>query len=492
MNSQLSTRLVDPTIGANTAVDNTDESLASYLDLISQQRWLIFIVALVISLCGVVYAYMASPQYESNLLVHVEEKGQREPKNILGEAGSMIDYKTPSAAQIELLRSRLVIARATDALRLYIDAKPRRMPLLGGVIANVGLANYFPELLKVGNYAWGKEAISVSEFTVPAIYEGRTFRLRNLGNKKYQVDDPQSGFTARGVVGQTLNESTPEGEITLHINEIRSLPEKEFNLVRNSRLAVIESIQNALTVLELGKQSGIISTTLKGSDADLIYRILTEIGQQYMALNNSRRTEEADKSLAYLNRRLPELRQQLEQAEARYNQFRNAHGTVDIVEEGRQSLQRSAAARTRRIELEQKRGELLTRFTTNHPSVVTVNEQLAEVSQELREAANHLKNLPLIEQEMVRLAREVKVNNELYSALLASSQQLQLISIGKTSNVHMVDAPEKPDRPVTPNRPRIIAVSIFLGISLGIMMALYMQASRIAKSKNCFQISYQN
>ena len=43
-----------------------------------------------------------------------------------------------------------------------------------------------------------------------------------------------------------------------------------------------------------------------------------------------------------------------------------------------------------------------------------------------------------------------EVNNELYSALLASSQQLQLISIGKTSNVHMVDAPERPERPVTP------------------------------------------
>jgi tyrosine-protein kinase Etk/Wzc len=86
----------------------------------------------------------------------------------------------------------------------------------------------------------------------------------------------------------------------------------------------------------------------------------------------------------------------------------------------------------------------------------------------------------LMEQEMVRLAREVKVNNELYSALLASSQQLQLISIGKTSNVHLVDAPEKPDRPVTPNRPRIIAVSIFLGISLGIMMAFIRRSLQTA------------
>lgn len=457
-----------------------DESLASYLDLISQQRWLILMVAVIISLGGVMYAYMASPQYEANLLVHVEEKGQREPKNILGEAGSIIDYKTPSSAEIELLRSRLVIARAIDKLKLYIDAKPRRLPLVGRLISSMGLVNYFPALQGRGNYAWGKEAISVSEFSVPTVYEMRTFRLRNLGGKNYQLSESQSGIRKQGIVGQVLKAQTSEGEITLLIDEIQAAPGVEFSLVRSSRLAVIEAVQNSLTVSELGKQSGVISATLKGNDADLVYRLLTEISQQYMLLNSSRRTEEADKSLAYLNRRLPELRQQLEQSEVRYNQFRNTHGTVDIGEEGRLSLQRSAAARTRRIELEQKRGELLTRFTSNHPSVIAVDEQLSEVNREIRESASHLKNLPLIEQEMVRLARDVKVNSELYSALLSSSQQLQLISIGKTSNVHLVDAPEKPDRPVTPNRPRIIAVTIFLGIALGVFVAFIRRSLQTA------------
>lgn len=480
MNSQLSTHVIQAAEIDSSYLKDADESLASYLDLISQQRWLILIVAVIISLGGVMYAYMASPQYEANLLVHVEEKGQREPKNILGEAGSIIDYKTPSSAEIELLRSRLVIARAIDKLKLYIDAKPRRLPLVGGLISSMGLVDYFPALQGRGNYAWGKELVSVSEFSVPTVFEMRTFRLRNLGGKNYQLSESQSGIRKQGIVGQVLKAQTSEGEIALLIDEIQAAPGVEFSLVRSSRLAVIEAVQNSLTVSELGKQSGVISATLKGNDADLVYRLLTEISQQYMVLNSSRRTEEADKSLAYLNRRLPELRQQLEQSEARYNQFRNTHGTVDIGEEGRLSLQRSAAARTRRIELEQKRGELLTRFTSNHPSVIAVDEQLSEVNRELRESASHLKNLPLIEQEMVRLARDVKVNSELYSALLSSSQQLQLISIGKTSNVHLVDAPEKPDRPVTPNRPRIIAVAIFLGIALGVFVAFIRRSLQTA------------
>ena len=127
MNSQLSTQVGHPAESVHSFAKHTEESLASYLELISHQRWLIICVALLVSLCGVLYAYLAAPQYESNLLVHVEEKGQREPKNILGEAGSMIDYKTPSAAEIELLRSRQVIARAVDRLKLYVEVKPKRL-----------------------------------------------------------------------------------------------------------------------------------------------------------------------------------------------------------------------------------------------------------------------------------------------------------------------------------------------------------------------------
>ncbi len=480
MNSQLSTQVGHQSESAHSYAKHTEENLASYLELISHQRWLIICVALLVSLCGVLYAYLATPQYESNLLVHVEEKGQREPKNILGEAGSMIDYKTPSAAEIELLRSRQVIARAVDRLKLYIEVKPKRIPIIGKVFSTLGAVNYFPALQSAGGYAWGKEAISVSEFSVPQPFENRIFKIRALEQGSFQLIESQSGLKQHGQVGQSLKIAIPEGEIVLLVEDIYAAPNVEFELVRSSRLAIIESVQTSLTVNELGKLSGMISATLKGARADQVYRLLTEIGNEYMTQNSSRRTEEADKSLAYLNRRLPELRQQLEQAEARYNQFRNTNGTVDIGEEGRLSLQRSAVARTRRIELEQKRSELLTRFTTHHPSIVAVDEQLSEVNRELREAGTHLKSLPLLEQEMVRLARDVKVNNELYSALLASSQQLQLISIGKTSNVHMVDAPERPERPVTPNRPRIIAVAIFLGISMGLLAAFVRRSLQTA------------
>jgi tyrosine-protein kinase Etk/Wzc len=451
--------------------DSGDSDLLACLHTLLEQRWLVLGVTLCVTLASLVYAFTAKPVYEASLMVHVEEKGQREPKNILGEAGSIIDYKAPAAAEVELLRSRMVVARAIDSLKLYIDAAPERFPLVGAWMADMGIATWLPWLSGVGGYAWGQESIVVSDFTVPEFFENREFYVQALPDRRFLVTEPESGLAFEGSVGEQVNEVTRYGPVLLRIDDLEASPGVRFKLLRSSRVAAIENVQRSMDVSELGKQSGVVTASLKGGSSEGVYRLLVEIGREYMAQNGARRTEEADKSLAWLNQRLPELKAQLELAEARYNQFRNLHGTVDIGEEGRINLQRSAAVRTRKIELEQKRAELLSRYTAKHPVVTAVDDQLLGVYRELRDAAAQLRELPVLEQEMVKLAREVKVNNELYAALLSSAQQLQLITVGKTSNVRLVDAPEKPDHPVSPNRPRVVVVALFAGIFLGVLAA---------------------
>ena len=460
--------------------DDSDTDLRAYVQTLSEFRWLVLWVALAVILTGTLYAFLAKPVYEASLMLHVEEKGQREPKNILGEAGSMFDYKTPAAAEVELLRSRLVVARAIDRHKLYISAWPQRFPLLGNWIASSRLTSLLPTLPWPGGYAWGDERIVVADFSVPEFLENREFSLTSLRDGRFMLAEPETGLWFEGSVGTSLDEPTRYGPLQLKVDVLHAAPGTRFGLVRSSRLSAIEAVQKSLDVAEIGKQSGVVLATLKGPTAEGVYSLLSSIAQEYMAQNSARRTEDADKSLAWLNQRLPELKQQLEQAEARYNQFRNQHGTVDIGEEGKINLQRSAAVRTRKIELEQKRLELLSRYTPSHPAVIAIDDQLRDVNRELRDAAAQLRELPVLEQEMVKLARDVKVNNELYSALLSSAQQLQLIKVGKTSNVRLVDAPEKPDQPVTPNRPRIVAISAFAGLFLGVLAAFLRRSLQTA------------
>jgi tyrosine-protein kinase Etk/Wzc len=217
---------------------------------------------------------------------------------------------------------------------------------------------------------------------------------------------------------------------------------------------------------------------MQGGDPRYINRLLTEIGREYMRQNQARKTEEAEKSLAFLNQQLPVLKHQLEQAEERYNQFRNAHGTVDLAEEARTSLAQAAAARAKRLELTQKKAELMARFTEDHPLVVALNRQRKEVDTEIEELAARIKSLPVLEQDEARLTRDIKVNTDLYTALSNTAQQLRLISVGRVSNVRMIDAPIAPEKPIKPNRPLIVALAVVSGLFLGTLVAFTRKAMK--------------
>lgn len=456
--------------------DETD--IRSYLDTVLDNRGLIAAIALTVSLIGIGYAFTAKPVYETNLMIHVEEATNKDTKNILGEMNSLFEYKTEASAEMELLRSRLVISRAIDNLRLYVNARPKRFPVIGNWLAKYNKDLSSPGIFGMGGYAWGAESIDVSTFNVPDALLNKQFVLTVEENGQYRLRQGEEEIELTGKTGTTLNANTDNGAIELRIDKVAANPGAQFYLTRSSRLSTIEGVQKSLTVAEQGRQSGVIGVTLEGSDPQIISSVLNEIGKEYVRQNADRKTEEANRALATLNKQLPELKAQLEQSEAELNKFRNTHGTIDLGEEAKLSLQQSAAAKLRRIELQQKRTELLSRFTNLHPAVIGVDDQIREINGEIRRVQEQIKTMPLLEQDVLRLTREVKVNTDLYTALANTAQQLRLITVGKGNNVRLVDTPVAPERPVTPNRPKIIAVSILLGLFLGIIAAFVRKALR--------------
>jgi len=376
---------------------------------------------------AVLYALVAKPVFEVNLMIHVEEESPNASKNILSEASSLFETKKAAIAEMELLRSRMVVSRAVDNLQLYIDVRPKYFPIAGFWFANQnGNALSTPGLFGYGGYVWGSERAELSLFEVPEPWLGREFTLTALGHDRFRFSGGGQPIVFDGEVGLRYRVPTPEGLIELKVDRLSANPGGRFRLRRMSRLAMIEAIQNALMINEQGKQSGIIEVKLQGENARRTFAVLSEIGREYMRQNLARKTEEAEKSLAFLNQQLPILKRQLEQAEDRYNQFRNAHSTVDLQEEARMSLTQASAARGRRMDLIQKKTELLARFTEDHPIVAAINRQLKEVDEEIDQVNIRIKDLPVLEQDEARLTRDIKVNTDLYTALSNTAQQLRL------------------------------------------------------------------
>ncbi|NVD74319.1 tyrosine protein kinase [Duganella sp. BJB1802] len=449
----------------------------SYAHVLAGRRWLVAAVALLCTLVALVYAVAARPVYEANLLLHVEEDNPNASRNILNDVSSLFETKKAAIAEMELLRSRLVVARAVDAQHLYIQTAPRYFPLGGAWLAARGDGRLSrPGLLGYGGYVWGGESIAVCRFEVPLAWYNRDFFITALGGGRYRLSDAGGRVLLEGAAGALAHQ---DGDgVELQVESLRAQPGGRFVVRRTTRLAALEQLQNALQISEQGKQSGVIAVRLQGHDAQQVAATLGQIGAEYMRQNLARRSEEAEKTLAFLDQQLPALKAQLEQAELRYNGYRGSHGSINIDQEVRIALDSLAAAQARRSAQVQRRAELLGRYTDEHPLLRALNAQARASEREIGALQERIAQLPLLEQEQSRLAREVKVDTDLYTALLNTAQQLRLVAVGRVGNVRLVDAPVAPERALLPDRPLIVVLGLVTGLFLGTLLAFASRAVR--------------
>lgn len=457
--------------------DDDTIDVRKHLDTLVEYRWLIVAITLLVTLLGVAYTFVTKPVYEANVLLQVEEN-VAQPRNILTDISGVFDKKSGAVTEMEVLRSRNVLSRVVDTTHYDVNVQPKYFPVVGAWIAHVNKRISTPGLFgmdRFNGYVWGAEQAAVSNFSVPEGLEGKSFILTSEGGDQYRVQQLEQGIDFHGRVNQTIKVPVSNGEIELQVSRIVARLGAQFILTRSSQIEAIEKLQNALTISEKGKQSGIISVALAGTDPKQTSNIVNEVGREYLRQTVDHKAEEAEKSLAFLNQQLPEIKQELEKAETKYNQIRNSYGTIDLGEESRVIVQQAASAQTKLVDLKQKRRELLARFADEHPSVQMINVQIQDLNRELNAINARIKRMPSVEQDVLRATRDVKVNTELYTNLLSTAQQLRQISASRLGGARLLDRAAVPVKPVKPKRMAAIAFAAALGMGLGIVAALAKQ-----------------
>lgn len=454
--------------------DAEDSKLVEYLDVLIVRRWLIAGAVAVCTLLGLAYALLATPIYQADMLVQVDDStggASGASNNVVSQMSSLFDTKSTAAAEIEIIGSRKVVSAAVDQLQLYVSAVPKRFPILGSWISRGKKTLAKPGLLGMGGYAWGNESIEVQAFDVPPDFYNQPFKLVTLENGAYELSSEALKTPVRGRTKQPLTVQTDAGPLRLVVDDINALPGTCFTLSRASRLQTIDGVQHNLSLLEMQKPSGVISGTYPDSNPKRAADILSMIGDAYVEQNIDRRTEDAQKSLVFLDQQLPKSRAELEAAENNFSALRRSKGTVDLSDESRLLLQQGVDLQSQLLALQQKRQELALRFTPQHPSLRALDEQIATINGQIGSVEQRVRQLPTTQQDVVRLERDVKVKTTLYTDLLVSAQQLRLAKAGQVGTVHLIDTPVIPEAPIKPRRNVIVLLSAVGGLLIGIALA---------------------
>ncbi|HDR9584288.1 TPA: polysaccharide biosynthesis tyrosine autokinase [Burkholderia stabilis] len=440
-----------------------------YWSMLHGGRRLILCTTLAGAFVGAVYALCAHPVYRTDILFQVEQSPtESKPTSPSGDPSSVFDLKTDASTEIEVLKSRAVLARAVDSTNLTVDAQPHYLPIVGWRLVNAadGLSSPLP-----GGYVYGTERIDVPSFDVPKRLLGKRFALVVGNDGAYTLQ--RTGFFGRtgpvwqGRIGQPLQVETPQGPINVFVRDVAGMPGARFDLTRYGDEEATAWLQKNALISERGKQSNMIGVTLDGTDPAHDSRVLNAIGDAYLAQNTQRKSEAADKLIRFMDAQLPQLKSQLENAENRFNAFRASHGTVNTSDEALALRQQSVDIETRVQTLQQRREELLTRFMPKHPAVVAVDAQLGDAQRSLDMVRKQIQQLPTVEQGVLQLQRDVAVDTALYTNLLNTRQQMLLARASKTGTVRIVDAAKVAEMPVGPHRGVAVIALLLVGMLAG-------------------------
>lgn len=470
-----------PTTSAPSAGTGDDEiDLRELLGALLEGRWIIATVLLAALVLGAFYALIAAPVYQADALVQVETEGNS-VNAALGDVAQLLGSgEMPVTAELEIIKSRMVLGKVIDVLGLDLQVEPKFFPVIGEAIARrrTDLAEPASAPLGLSHFAWGGERISIGSIELPDSLVNRSLLLE-VTEQGYSLFDSDGVKLLDGRVGESAKtEDTPYGPVSIFVRELVGRPKTHFEVTKLARSLALNAISSNLRVVERGKQSGVIALTFEGESRQLVTDVANAIVTAYQRQNVERRSAEAEQTLAFLKVQLPELRKQVELSEAQLNKFRLQQGSVNMTKETELVLQQSVELETQRVTLLQKREEALRRFTASHPVVQALDGQLRQISGEQSSIVSRVKDLPGSQQELLTLTRDVEVNNQLYTALLNSSQELQIAKAGTVGNVRIVDYALQPLQPSKPRKALILALSGVLGMFLGVVTVFLRRALR--------------
>ena len=423
--------------------------------LLVDHRWLIIGTTLIALFLGVAYGLLATPIYKADALLQVEDKQGGVPG--FSELNELFTEESSADAEIQIIRSRMVLGDVIDQLQLDILVQPDRPPLIGGLGAPDPAPEFVPKPLFAG-YRDSETFVTVKHFRVPEVLEGEAFTLlEENGQPTLYLEDQKVGSAP---VGSPIK--SEDGAIQLEIGEWE-YGEEPLSLIKQARADAVNQLRGRLSVSEQGKVTGIIAMAITGPHKTRIRTILDAISETYLLQNIKRLSAEAENSLDFLDEQLPEIKEKLTGAEEKLNAYRLKSESVDLSLETQSVLERLVAIEAKINELKIKESEVSARFTQEHPAYRTLIQQRGSLLQEKEELNKQIKALPETQQEVLRLMRDVEVNQEIYVGLLNKSQELRIMKAGTVGSVRIIDKALVQPEPVKPQKSLIAILAAMLG-----------------------------
>ncbi|MCD5730511.1 polysaccharide biosynthesis tyrosine autokinase [Klebsiella pneumoniae] len=432
--------------------DADEIDLGRLLGELVDHRKLIIAVTSLFTLCALIYALFATPIYQADALIQVEQK---QANAILSNLSQMLpDSQPQSEPEIALLKSRMILGKTVDDLNLQAVIKPKYFPIFGRGWQRLSGK-------KDGELVVSRLYLPTSEdIDVPKV------ELTVKDNEHFVVKGDD--FTFNGKVGELLDDKG----ISIKVDKIDAEPGSKFTISYITRLEAITKLKEVLSVADQGKDTGILVLSITGDNPELITNIIDSISNNYLSQNIARQAAQDAKSLELLSNQLPKVRNDLDVAEDKLNEYRRKNDSVDLSLEAKSVLEQIVNVDNQLNDLTFRESEISQLYTKEHPNYKALMEKRKTLQEEKAKLNKRVSVMPETQQEILRLSRDVESGRAVYMQLLNRQQELNIAKSSAIGNVRIIDNAVAQTKPVKPKKIVIILIGFIFGsvVAIGIVL----------------------
>ncbi|HBT4817009.1 polysaccharide biosynthesis tyrosine autokinase [Klebsiella quasipneumoniae] len=435
---------------------NDEIDLRKIIGTLIDDKWLIASIIGVFTAVSLIYTVIAQPIYRSDALVQVEKSPG--VSSIIDGASDLFPQSDPtSATEIEIIKSRMVIGKAINDLGLENEVNRKSLPIIGGVWDRI-----------TGKT---KKGISVELFKVPESEINKKFNISFTNGKDFVLSDED-----KNILKGTIGKIAYNDKYSILITSGTVAEGDEYTLVKRHFLTTYNNLLTNFDVSDKGKDTGVLGMTYDNQDPDFASKVLNSITENYLLQNINRKTEQAQKSLDFLKEQLPKVRNQLDEYEQKLNGFRRQSSSVDLSLEAKSLLDNLVQLDAQINQLTFKETDIAQLFTKDHPSYKALLEKKAILEKEKLRLSKEVSQLPMTQQEIIRLSRDVDVQQQVYLQMLNKQQELGVIKASAIGYVRIIDQAMTRLSPVEPRKIIVILLGIFLGTLVAAAFSLVRKA----------------
>jgi uncharacterized protein involved in exopolysaccharide biosynthesis len=345
----------------------------------------------------------------------------------------------------------------------------------------------------------GVVAATLIAFLIPARYES-TVRLMPPDNRSglalaavtLNGRGGSLGSSLLGDLGSDLLGLRSTSDLFVGILRSRTVEDRliaQFNLKHVYRVRRIEDARKELddhSAITVDRKSQIV--IIKVTDKDR-YRAAAMARMYIGELNHTVSevsTSSARQERIFLERRLKEVKQDLESAEKDFSQYASQNTAIDVKEQGKAMVEAAASLQGELIAAQGRLQEMKQTYTSNNVRVRGLQARVTELQNQLNKIGGKgegvstpsgqesdslypsIRKLPLLGVTWADLYRRVKVQEAVFETLTQQYELARVEEAKEIPTVRVLDAPDVPEKKSGPPRLLIIILGALFSIFVAI------------------------